>query len=300
MHARFHPKRHRFAYRLFLFALDLDELSTLSSRLRLFSAGSRNIYSFRDRDYLPTDTAPHNAGQTEFAGAPLADPALPLPLKERVSRFLAGHNVTLGDGRVLLVTLPRIFGYGFNPVSFYFCHDGTGRPLAAIAEVTNTFREVKPYFLRPDPDPRRPGEFRLRAPKQFYVSPFSDVDVEFDFVLRAPGDRLNVQIDDYADGRRTLTSTLVGPRRALTNARLAWFTFKYPLLTARVIGLIHWHALLLWLKRAPWFRKSARAQEQRALYRPHASIAESAPPAEGSTFAHRSHGEPPFQPAPRL
>ena len=71
----------------------------------------------------------------------------------------------------------------------------------------------------------------------------------------------------------TLTSTVVGARRELTGARLAGWTLTYPLLTLRVIALIHWHALRLWLKRLPWFPKAARADRQRGLYRPHASIA---------------------------
>jgi DUF1365 family protein len=114
--------------------------------------------------------------------------------------------------------------------------------------------------------------FRLRVPKHFYVSPFSDVDVAFDFTLRMPGNRLSVQIDDYVENERMLTSTLSGARRALTDTRLAWFTLKYPFITLKVIGLIHWHAFRLWLKNVPWFAKAARAVEQRDLYRPHASL----------------------------
>jgi len=100
--------------------------------------------------------------------------------------------------------------------------------------------------------------------------------VAFDFNLRAPGGRLLAQIDDYHGSERTLTSTVTGARRELTGARLAAWTLKYPLLTLRVIALIHWHALQLWLKRLPWFAKAARAADQRALYRPHASIAQPA------------------------
>jgi hypothetical protein len=96
--------------------------------------------------------------------------------------------------------------------------------------------------------------------------------VAFDFHLRLPGDQLAIRIDDYVGEERTLTSTLAGPRRALTTGRLAWFTLKYPLLTLRVISLIHWHALLLWTKRVPWFAKAARAADQRDLYRPHSSL----------------------------
>ena len=75
--------------------------------------------------------------------------------------------------------------------------------------------------------------------------------------------KLSVQIDDYAGEERTLTSTLTGPRRELTDARLAWFTIKYPLITLQVIFLIHWHALRLWWKRVPWFAKAARPAERK-------------------------------------
>ncbi len=242
-------------------------------------------------------------------------------MKARVTAYAAAHGVDVSGGRIVLVTLPRIFGYLFNPVSFYFCFDRSGRPAAAIAEVTNTFREVKPFFLGPsclatqiqDPrpetqipepktqnskpqpppadgvaansEPQTPnselqpehpgasaGVFRLRVPKHFYVSPFSDVDVAFDFTLRVPGDRLSIQIDDYVGAERSLTSTLAGPRRELTTARLAWFTLKYPLLTVRIIALIHWHAFRLWWKKLPWFAKAARPADQRDLYRPHSSL----------------------------
>lgn len=291
LHARFSPRQHRFVYRIFLFAIDLDELPELHRRLPLFSVGRRNLYSFHQRDYLPTSEPLHNAPAT-----PKIRESTHADLKSRVLAHLAASSpaVHLTGSRVVLVTLPRIFGYLFNPVSFYFCYDRTGAPLAAIAEVTNTFKEVKPYVLGPttrvpagsasDPstlssqlstgEARATGAtFALRTPKHFYVSPFSDVDVAFDFTLRTPGENLSIQIDDYVGADRTLTSTLAGPRRALTPGRLAWFSLKYPALTLRIISLIHWHAFVLWVKRVPWFAKSARAADQRSLYRPHTSLA---------------------------
>jgi DUF1365 family protein len=290
LHARFAPRQHRFVYRIFLFAIDLDELAELSRRLPLFSLGRRNLYSFHECDYLPTSEPLHNAppapASAENQKSKIGN------LKSRVLSHLAAASphLDLTDARVVLVTLPRIFGYLFNPVSFYFCYDRTGAPLAALAEVTNTFKEMKPYVLGPEtraasasdlsalgPELSAPravsaATFHLRTPKHFYVSPFSDVDVAFDFTLRTPGENLSIQIDDYVGPERTLTSTLAGPRRALTGARLAWFSLKYPALTLRIIALIHWHALLLWAKRVPWFAKSSRAADQRALYRPHSSI----------------------------
>ncbi len=263
MHHRFAPKAHRFDYRLFYFAVDLDELPALHRRLRLFSFNRANLYSLREADFFPTHEPLHNASAPTSAAAPT-------PLKQRVLTWLAARGVEAVDARVVLVTLPRIAGYLFNPVSFYFVFDRAGAPLTAIAEVTNTFREMKPFHVTERVDGRT---FHLRAPKNFYVSPFSDVDVEFDFTLRAPAERLGIQIDDYVGGERTLISTLHGPRAELTDRRLAWFTLKYPLLTLRVITLIHWHALRLWLKRLPWFAKAGRAADQRDLYRPHTSLA---------------------------
>ena len=268
MHARFSPRRHRFAYRLFLFAVDLDELPDLPRRTGLFGHNRRHLYALHERDFLPVDEPRHPAGPTPSPATPEATGGL----KARVATHLRNHGIDLADGSVLLVTLPRIAGYLFNPVSFYFCRDRDGRPLGAIAEVTNTFREMKPFFVPVDPADAARGVFRLRVPKHFYVSPYSDVDVAFDFHLRLPGEQLAVRIDDYVGEERTLTSTLAGPRRALTTGRLAWFTLKYPLLTLRVISLIHWHALLLWVKRVPWFAKAARAADQRDLYRPHSSL----------------------------
>jgi DUF1365 family protein len=322
MHARFTPRAHRFVYRIFLFAFDLDELDELPRTLALFSLNRPNVYSFREADFLPTteprhlptatspgftshgaarkepsvaeavrlsrpstDEASHrltSARPPEAGSAPsdstspsaVETPATPRSLKDRVVAYAATHGVDLQGGRIVLVTLPRVFGYLFNPVSFYFCYDRHGAPAAAIAEVTNTFREVKPFFLGGSclSATTGGGEFKLRLPKHFYVSPFSDVDVAFDFTLRTPGPRLSVQIDDYVGPDRTLTSTLAGPRRELTSGRLAWFTLKYPALTLRVIALIHWHALRLWLKRVPWFAKAARPGDQRDVFRPHHSI----------------------------
>lgn len=275
MHHRFLPRAHGFDYRIFMFAFDLDELATLHRKLRWFSVGRRNFYSFLDSDFLPAHEPLHNpSGPSRPAEAPTGT------LKERVVAYLAERGIDLAGGRVMLISLPRVAGYLFNPVSFYFCYDRTGAPVAALAEVTNTFREMKPFVLGPetraqardDDSSQDSGTFRLRTPKYFYVSPFSDMDVAFDFTLRTPNGRLSVQIDDFDAGQRTLTSALSGTKVELTDGNLAWFTVKYPLLTLRIITLIHWHALKLWLKKMPWFAKASRPEAQRDIYRPHASI----------------------------
>lgn len=272
MHHRFAPKAHRFAYRIFMFAIDLDELDELDRTSRFFSVGRANFYSFREADYFPTDEPVGNI--PAIPSRP--DSKAPIQtLKSRVTAYLAGHGVDLTGGRVELVTLPRVAGYLFNPVSFYFCYDRLGVPVAAVPEVTNTFREMKPFFLGPSTRPPAAGPadaFRRRVPKHFYVSPFSDVDVAFDFTLQPPGERLSIQIDDYVGGERTLTSTLTGRARPLTDGTLAALTLRHPLVPLHTIARIHWHALRLWLKQVPWFPKAARPADQRDLYRPHFSL----------------------------
>lgn len=273
MHHRFAPKAHRFDYRIFMFGLDLDELDRLHRKLRFFSVDQRNAYSLQQKDFFPTGERTHQL--SEDARTKTSAETSAQSLKSRVLVYLAEQGIDLSGGRVLLVTLPRVFGYVFNPVSFYFCFDRAGTPVASIAEVTNTFREMKPFVLGPDTRLEKKSgiTFSLRVPKYFYVSPFTDMDVSFDFTLHTPAEKLSVQIDDYDAGQRTLTSVLTGQQRRLNDARLAWYTIKYPLITLKIITLIHWHALMLYLKKVPWFAKAARPEAQRDLYRPHISIA---------------------------
>jgi uncharacterized protein len=258
-HQRLHPRQHRFEYGVFYLWLDLDELDAIQRRLWFLSHNRRNVYSFRDDDHLP------EPGVDRVAG----------PLKPRVIRWLAQRGITAPpDARVGLLTLPRTLGYLFNPVSFYFVQAADGSPICAIAEVGNTFGEMKPYLVPIDGN--HEGRFRLVAPKHFYVSPFSEVDVVFDFQLRAPGDDLDLRVNDLTDGRITLTTALQGRRQPLTDAQLAWLTARHPLVTLRVIALIHWEALRLWVKRVPWFRKTTGASRQLDVLRPHASLLKSA------------------------
>jgi hypothetical protein len=135
--------------------------------------------------------------------------------------------------------------------------------------VGNTFGEKKLYLL---PELSAGDRFRLVTPKNFYVSPFSELDLDFDFKLRIPSESLEVHVDDRLGEERTLLAALTGRRAALTAGRLGWFTVKYPFLTLWIITLIHWNALLLWLKRVPFHRKEARPELQRDVLHPHASL----------------------------
>ena len=250
-HRRLSPKVHQFAYRIFLFSLDLDEVDATAARVRGFSHNRWNLYNFRDRDHL---TLP---------GLESAS------LKDNVLAYIAAQGLALPPNpRIVLLALPRVLGYIFNPVSFFFVHDRlTGLPLCALVQVGNTFRELKPYLL---PAPSAPDRFRLITPKLFYVSPFSPLDLHFDFQLAVPGDRLDIAIDDRdgPDGPPVLLSTLTGHRRPLTTGPLLALTAKFPLVTLQVIFLIHWQALRLWLRRLPFHRKAAHPELQQGVFPP--------------------------------
>ena len=261
MHHRLSPRKHRFEYGIFMIQLDLDELDLCDRTLRLFGHNRRAVYGFRDSDHL--SFPPSNPRPT---------------LKESLIAWLTSQGVQLpADARIRLVTLPRVLGYIFNPVSFYFCSAADGTPIVAVAEVGNTFGELKPFLI---PLSESSDRFRRTVPKHFYVSPFSDLRLCFDFDLRTPADRLNIRILDVTEqGETVLVSSLQGQRRPLTDGQLALMGLKYPLVTLRVITLIHWQAFRLWWKRLPWYRKAADPELQRDVLRPHASIAGIASPA---------------------
>lgn len=261
MHHRLEPKEHRFEYGIFLACLDLDELDALDTRLRWFSRNRRNWLEFRDSDHLPG-----------------ADPQGPEPGKadtrHALRAWLARNGVDLAsDDRVSLVTLPRIAGYVFNPVSFYFCTRPSGEAVCAVAEVGNTFGELKPYLV-PLETGAKEASFRCVVPKHYYVSPFTALDVCFDFRLQTPGAGLRIAVNDVRDGRPLLVTTLTGDRRPLTDREIVRLSLRYPLVTLKVITAIHWQALRLWLKRVPWHPKADRPDLQRGVFRPHSSIAD--------------------------
>lgn len=252
MHHRLHPRKHRFAYNMFMFYLDLDELPMLTGNFWLLSRNRFNFFSFRDDEHLQL---PYNKPDTSQT------------TRQHIEAYLQQQGVAIGRGKIMLLTNLNVLGYNFNPVSFYYCFDEWGAPLCCVAEVSNTFREMKPYFL--DKCHFSKGVFELRATKYFYVSPFIDHDADFHFHLPVPGSKIAIRIDDYKNGERFFISTLTGRRQSLTGLRLLQCSVRFPLVTIRVMTLILWNALLLWLKKVPWQRKNENQHLQKNVYKKH-------------------------------
>jgi len=262
-HRRLRPKPHEFLYRVFYFYLDLGELDEVQRKLKLFSVNRPNLYSLCDGDHF--QYAPDGSGE------PAAEGEKPRPVAANVREFLARSGCPLEEGgSIRMLFFPRVLGYVFNPITIYFCFREDGTPHASVVQVGNTFRELKPYLVPCAADGK--CDFEVRVPKQYYVSPFSPVDLDFHFRLHLPDEKLRVFIDDYDAEGKVLVSALTGQRRELTLANLAKFTAKFPFITLKVIGLIHWQALRLWLKRMPFFWKETRAKDQRGVFRPHKSL----------------------------
>lgn len=241
-HRRHAPHPHAFRYPLFMLYLDLSELDRVFTGRWLWSVGRRNVAAFHREDYL-------------------GDPAL--PLDEAVRRRyaeVAGHRPA---GPIRLLTHLRYFGYGFNPVSFYYCFQADGETLDGIvAEITNTpWKERHSYVLpvsaAETADPGEPAlaeaatSLRWRFDKRFHVSPFMPMDRDYDWRFNAPAERLRVHMNiERADGR-DFDATLTLQRRPLDGPVLAGCLLRHPWMTAKVLFGIHWQALRLWLKRNP-------------------------------------------------
>jgi DUF1365 family protein len=155
-------------------------------------------------------------------------------------------GIDIGEGAIRLFCLPRILGYAFNPISLYFCHRPDGALAAILYEVNNTFGERHAYLIAVDPSQR--GEIRQRCEKRLYVSPFMDMDMSYDFRVRAPAGTIGVAIDASDAAGIVIKTALHGKRRALSDRSLAASFLSFPLLTLKVIAAIHWEALRLWIK----------------------------------------------------
>jgi DUF1365 family protein len=223
MHRRLAPRRHRFRYRGFWLLLDLDELDSLTSRLRFFSHNRFNLFSLDDRD--------HGDGSAA-------------PLRVQIEARLRGAGIDCTGGRIRLLCMPRSLGHCFNPLSVYFCDDAEGRPLAIVYQVHNTFGERHSYVL-----PARGQGRQLQAcDKAFYVSPFMDIDLRYEFAVSMPGERLNLAIRLRQHGETLMVAVLAGERRALDDRGLLRLFLTIPAQTLTTVAAIHWEALRLWLK----------------------------------------------------
>lgn len=242
VHQRLRPLRHRLRYRVFSLLVDIDQLPALSRRLRLFSFDRFNLFSLHAKD--------HGAGDG-------------LGLRAHVERQLLAAGLQTG-GAIRLLTMPRILGHVFNPLSVYFCDAPGGGLQALLYEVDNTFGQRHSYLIPVDPAERDAERIAQQCAKQFHVSPFLALDMRYDFRIALPdaarpGLGLGITASD-AEGP-VLVAHYDARRRPLGDAALARVFVSHPLLTLKVVAAIHWEALRLWIKGAR-FRACPEAPAQ--------------------------------------
>lgn len=225
-HKRHWPRENAFQYGVYYLSPFLDALPAFDG-LRLLSRNRFNLFSLNDRDHGARDRT---------------------RMKDWARDILARFDIAAADGDICLVTLPRVLGHVFNPVSFWFCLDRNGALRAVISEVNNTFNDTHAYVSFHD-DFRVIGrDDILQARKVFHVSPFMDVTGHYTFRFSYANDKIGVWINHYEGERLMLSTALTGKRGILSDKRLLKCFFAYPLVTFKVIGLIHWQAVLLLLK----------------------------------------------------
>ncbi len=224
MHERLLPKQHKLRYTVYYLCFPVHRLRELACKC--LSLGRFNLYSYYERDH-------------GFGG---------MGNEAWIRSVLAQYQLSEADGETVLVTMPRLFGYGFNPVSFWFCLDKQGSTRAVVSEVNNTFRERHCYVSFHDDHRVITQDDILESRKVFHVSPFFSVEGYYRFRFAYRPDKIGVWIDYYKGKDKFLTTSLVGKRKELSDRMLIHCFFRYPLVTVKVVGLIHYHAIRLLAK----------------------------------------------------
>lgn len=250
MHARTQPVRNQFVYPLFYLRLPLSRLSALD--IPWLSINKPGICQILNQDHGARD------------GSAL------LPWARTI---LASHNLEMlaDEGEIVLQTMPRLFGYTFNPVSFFFCHDKSGVLRAVICEVSNTFGERHNYLVaHKDARPIKSNEW-LIARKVFHVSPFFPLTGHYRFRFGGtpakPIAMIDYRSEEVVDstgteGIRGLRTWVRGSAKTLTGQSMGAALLRFPLMTFNVIARIHWQALRLWIKKVPFYSKPDTPRRQ--------------------------------------
>lgn len=220
--AHVRPGKHRLRYPVFMLTLDLD---APPARLKLLKHNHGALFSLFDRDH---------AGRRDA------------PLKPQIETKLREAGIAWDGGRIVLLTMPRLFNYVFNPLSVYFCYRRDGTVAALVHEVSNTFGESYFYVLPPRIEAN--GNISQHCDKEFFVSPFLEGELTYEFSITPPGERVAVAMIVRRGEDVALTASFAGDRRDLTDAQLFRAWLGNPLMTFKVIAGIHWEALRMWLK----------------------------------------------------
>lgn len=225
-HKRLRPSVNEFFYRVFYLCFDVTKTPEIISKL--LSWNRFNLFSFYDKDHAKRDGA---------------------NLENWIRDILSNHDLSGKTKRIFLLTHPRVLGYVFNPVSFWFCLNDKEELIAVVAEVNNTFGENHNYLIfNPDHAPIGPNQW-FDAKKEFHVSPFFEVRGSYKFRFIFNQRKVAAWIDYLCDdGYKNLLTSVICKKVKPSDYLLLKQLFLVPIVTFKVIFLIHWQALKIWTK----------------------------------------------------
>lgn len=231
-HRRHEPVDHQFQYRLFMLYLDLDEIPSLVGRRALLGDTGKGLRSFLRADHL-------------------FDPAI--PLAEEVRALVGQETGHEPGGPIRLLTQLRYFGYYMSPLNLYYCFDAGGeRVETVVAEVNNTpWKERHCYVLWSGNRLDGSDELAFSHPKNFHVSPFMDMDMQYRWRLSQPDSALTIHLANTRNSHVEFEAGLSLLRRPLDRPNLRRMSLKYPMMTAKICAAIYFQALKLWWKKCP-------------------------------------------------
>ncbi len=223
-HKRLHPRVHALRYKVFMLALDLDEIDALAAAHKNFAHNKRKLLSFYDHDH------------GDRSGA---------PLRPQIESLLNEAGVQHQRGRIVVLSMPRMLGYVFNPLTVYFCYDWAGEIVALVYEVKNTFGESHDYVM---PVEKRGDGIRQSCAKKFFVSPFLKMGLTYEFEIAPPGDGVRVAMRVRDGDQIMLTASFAGIGEPITDKALARAFWRHPLMTFGAMAAIHWEAIKMLTK----------------------------------------------------
>jgi len=238
-HTRFKPVKHFLKYKTFSFYIDLDELKKLDNNNPIFSYNRFNIFSFYDTDHGLRDGS---------------------SLKDWVLSNLKKFNVSDKIDTVKLLCYPRIFGYVFNPLSIFYCYENQ-KLKAIFYEVKNTFNEQHTYIFKI----KNEEKILQKCKKKFYVSPFIDIEGYYIFKINDPKKKISVKINQYLNNdSKILFANQIGKRIKFSSYNLMKLFITFPLLTIKVISMIHWQAFKILIKGGKYYKRKPKIRDSKS------------------------------------
>ena len=246
-HRRRTAVKNAFKFPAYMMYVDLEELETLFRKELFWSTRRMAPARFRRSDHLK------ELGES-------------ISLRDAATTTLRKHGIQKEIGPIRLLTQFRHFGFEMNPVSFFYCFDSSGTRIeAVIAEVNNTPWGEQHIYVIPAHDSESNPQKRVvaeRIKKNFHVSPFMPMDMEYRMIFTVPSSQLGVKMQNFQDGERKFDVSMLMERVPITSWSLNWILFRFPLMSVQIFAGIYWQALKLYFKGAKFFPHSKNEQSR--------------------------------------